>query len=228
MSPATRTRPPSSRSRSVSWPERPGAALRLPDDLDDGGGVEVGDLLVLRDLLGDEPDDLHPVLVRVRHRRLDVELVAVAPDPRAERGVHRLDAVDVPRGDEDEVGGDGFGLHHRARRAFGLADDRELPLLKRGEERVLALDLEQVDLIQEQHAAVRLVDRADLDPVVGRRLETTGLERVVLHVTQERTGVGSGRVDERGMVVRRMGDQELRDPDRRNRSDRRRTGRGRR
>ena len=111
--------------------------------------------------------------------------------------MHRLDGVDVPRRDEDEVGGDGLRLDHRAGRAFRLADDRELPLLEGGQERVLALDLEEVDLVDEQDAAVRLVDRPDLDPLVRRRLEPARLERVVLDVPEQGAGVGAGGVDER-------------------------------
>ena len=150
---------------------------------------------------------------RVGHRRLDVQLVAVPPDPRAERRVHRLDAVDVARRDEDEVGGDRLGLHHRSGGALRLADDRELAFLEGGEEGVLALDLQEIDLVQEQDAAVRLVDRADLDPLVGRGLEPTGLERVVLHVAEEGAGVRPGRVDERRLIVRGMRDEQLGDPD---------------
>ena len=188
------------------------ATLGLPDHLHHRIAVEVRDLAVLEDLLGDEPNDLQPVLGNVGHRGLHVELVAVAPDTRPERRVHRLHAVDVPRGNQDEIGGDRLGLDHRAGRPLGLAYDRELPLLERGEERMLTLDLEEVDLVQEQDTTVRLVDRADLDPLVRRGLETAGLERVVFHVPEERAGVSAGGVDERGLVVGRMRNKELRDP----------------
>ena len=204
------------------------AALGLADDLDDRLTVEVGDLLVLHHFLGDEPDQLHPVLGGVGHRRLDIQFVPVPPNAGPEGRVHGLDAVDVAGRDQDEVRGHRLGLDHRSGGALGLADDGELPLLEGGEQRVLALDLEQVDLVDEEDAAVRLVDRPDLNPFVGRRFEAAGLERVVLHVAEERPRVGAGGVDERGLVILGVGDQELCDVPAGNPSVRRRAGRRRR
>src|SRR6266513_2950836 len=89
-------------------------ALRLPEDLQDRRAIKVWDLAVLRHLLGDEPNELQAVLIRVEHRGLHVDLVAVPADPRPERRMHPLDRVQVPRGDEDEVARDRLRLHHGA------------------------------------------------------------------------------------------------------------------
>ena len=93
-------------------------------------------------------------------------------------------------------------VDHRTRGALGLARDREFALLDRRHEVLLAPDVERVDLVEEQHALVHLVDGARFDAVVTRRLHPTGLERVVPDVPEERTRVRTGRVlERRGLLV---------------------------
>src|SRR3990172_2392892 len=140
------------------------APLRLSQDLADREAVEMGDLLVLGDLLRDESHELHPVRVRVPHRALHVDLVPVAADPRAERGMHAGDRVQVSGGDEQEVARDRLRLDHRPARALALPHDAEPPLLHRGQEGRLAFDPKDVDLVDEQDALVGLVDRARPPP----------------------------------------------------------------
>ncbi len=108
--------------------------------------------------------------------------------------MHVLHGVEVPGGDHDEVTGDGFGLDHRARGALGLARDGELAFLDGRHQLLLGPDVERVDLVDEQHALVGLVDRARFDAVVARRLHAAGLEGVVADVTEQCAGVGTGRV----------------------------------
>jgi len=125
--------------------------------------------------------------------------------------VHVLHGVEVPGRDHDEVGRDGLGLDHRARGALGLARDREFALLDRRHEVLLAPDVERVDLVDEQHALVRLVDGARLDAVVAGRLHPTGLERVVPNVAEQRAGVRAGRVAERRSLRVAVVHQQVRD-----------------
>src|SRR5438552_3867698 len=134
----------------MSWFEMSSAAgpsLGLPEDFQDRGAVEVRDLPIFRDLLRDEPDQLEAVVLRVQHRGLHVDLVSVSADAGPQRRVHPLDRVQVSRGDEDEVAWDRLRLDHRAGRPLALADDREFLLLHRGQQALLALHAEDVDLV---------------------------------------------------------------------------------
>src|SRR6266508_611107 len=185
------------------------AALRLSQDLEDGRAVEMGDLAILRDLLRDESHEFEPVLFRVRHRALHVDLVTVSADPRPQRRMHALDCVEVPRGHEDEIAGHGFRLHHRAGGPLALTDDGELLLLHGGQQGLLAFHAEHVDLVDEEDALVGLMNRTGFDALMGRRLEAAALERVMLHVPEERARVAAGRVDERWGLVRSVAHEEL-------------------
>src|SRR3989442_464809 len=187
------------------------SALCLPQDFEHRGPVEVRNLPVLRDLLSNEPHELESILVRIGHRALHVNLVPVPPKPRAQCRVHALDRVQVARGDEDEVARHGFRLHHRAGGPFALTDDGELLLLHRGQQALLALHAEHVDLVDEQDALVGLMNRAGFDALVRRRLEPATLERVVFDVPEERARVAPGRIDERRHLVGRVAHEELRD-----------------
>jgi hypothetical protein len=199
-------------------PAATGAALALAEDLGHGHAVELGDLAVALDLLGDEPDDLPAVLVGVVHVVVHVHLVPVAADAAAEGGVHAgvegvalvlLDGVEVARRHQDEVAGHGLGLDHGPAAALALAHDGELLLLERGEQALLALHAQHVDLVHEQDAAVGLVDGPGLDALVGRGLQPAGLEGVVAHVAQQAAGVGAGRIHEGRLVLGGVADQQL-------------------
>src|SRR6266700_1131670 len=191
----------------LAAPTRP--ALRLSQDLEDGRAVEMGDLAILRDLLRDESHEFEPVLFRVRHHALHVDLVTVTADPRPQRRMHALHGVEVPRSHEDEIAGHGFRLDHRAGGPLALADDGELLLLHGRQQGLLALHSEHVDLVDEQDALVRFVNRTGFDALVGGRLEAAALERVVLHVPEEGARVAAGRVDERRGLVRGVAHEEL-------------------
>src|SRR6266508_4457865 len=155
MSPATRMRPPSSRNRRVSWPRRP--ARRCASRRISRTAVRPK-WAIFRDLLRDESHEFEPVLFRVRHRALHVDLVTVSADPRPQRRMHALDCVEVPRGHEDEIAGHGFRLHHRAGGPLALTDDGELLLLHGGQQGLLAFHAEHVDLVDEEDALVGLMN----------------------------------------------------------------------
>ena len=191
-----------------------GTALGLSEDLPDRVLVEVGDLPVLPDLLSDEPHDVHAVLVGVGHGALHVHLVSVSAYPGPESGVHALEGIEVPCAHEDEVAGDGLGLDQCAGGALGLAGDGHLLLLHGREQGLLGFHPEHVDLVDVEDALVGLVDGSGLDPVVGRGLESSGLERVVPDISEEGSGMGSGGVHERRHVAGIVTDQELGDDDR--------------
>src|SRR3989441_1245663 len=178
-----------------------GPPLRLPQDLEDRGAIEVRNLPVFCHLLGDEQNELEPILFRIGHRALHVNLVTVPADPRAQRRMHPLYRVEVPGGDEDKVAWNGFGLDHGPGGPLALADDREFLLLHRRQEALLALHPEHVDLVDEQDALVGLVNRARLDALMRGRLEPAALERIVLHVPEECTRMAARRIDERGHLV---------------------------
>ena len=188
-----------------------GPSLGLPEDFQDCRAVEVRDLPIFRDLLRDEPDQLEAVVLRVHHRGLHVDLVSVSADAGPQRRVHPLDRVQVSRGDEDEVAWDRLRLDHGAGRALALPDDREFLLLHRGQQALLALHAEDVDLVDEEDALVGLVDRAGFDALVRGRLKAAALEGIVLDVPEQGASVTPRRVDERRHFIGRMTDEELRD-----------------
>ena len=72
-----------------------GGVLRLLDDRHHGFPRRGRDPLVHGDLLGEELGHLRAVLVRVRHRRLDEDLVPGPRDPRPERGQDVREVLDV-------------------------------------------------------------------------------------------------------------------------------------
>ena len=76
--------------------------------------------------------------------------------------MHAGDGVQVARGDQDKVARHRLALDHRARASLALAEYAELSFLESRQQALLALDPEHVDLIDEQHALVGLVDRAGL------------------------------------------------------------------
>src|SRR2546428_809940 len=98
--------------------------------------IEMRNLPVFCDLFGDDLNDLEPIHFRIGHRALNVNLVTVPADRRAQRRMHPLRRVEVPRGDEDEVAWYGFGLDHGPGGPLALADDREFLLLRSEERRV--------------------------------------------------------------------------------------------
>ena len=188
-----------------------GTALCLLEDDSHRILVVVGDLAVLPDLLGHEPDDIHPVGVGVGHVAPHVDLVTVSPDPGPECGVHTLHRIEVSRADEDEVAGDGLGLDQGSGGAVGLSGDGGLLLLHSGEEGLLGLGPEGVDLVDVEDTLVRPVDVSCLQPLVGRGLQTAGLVGVVPDVSEKGSGVGSSRIHEGGHVGCVVSHQQLGD-----------------
>src|SRR6059036_477073 len=206
----------SDESAELAQPQRQltapaGPPLGLPQYLEDRAPIEVRNLPVFCDLLRDEPNELEPILFRIGHRALHVNIVAVPADPRPERRMHPLHRIEVPRGDEDEVARNGFRLHHGPGRPLALPDDREFLLLHCRQETLLALHPEHVDLVDEQHALVGLVNRPGLDALMRGRLEPAALERIVLHVPEEGTRMAARRIDERRHLVGRVTHEQLRD-----------------
>src|SRR5690606_18276102 len=128
-----------------------GPPPRLPQDLFHGALVEVGDLPVVLDLLGDEPDELLPVFRGIRHALAHVDLVPVPPDTGTERRVHPLDGIQVSCRDHDEPAEYRFGPDHRPARTLALAGDGELTFLEGGEEVLLGMGSEGIDLIDEEY-----------------------------------------------------------------------------
>ena len=124
--------------------------------------------------------------------------------------MHPLNRVEVSGGDQDEVAWNGLGLDHCPGGPLALAHDREFLLLHRGQEALLALHAEDVDLVDEQYAFVGLVNRTGFDALMGRRLEPATLERVVLDVPKKRARMAPRRIDERGHLVGRVTHEELR------------------
>ena len=55
------------------------------------------------------------------------------------------------------------------------------------------------------------MDRPGFHQFVGRRLEAAGLEGIVAHVTQERSGVEAGGVHEWGLLARAVVHKQLGD-----------------
>ncbi|KAF5060435.1 hypothetical protein DSECCO2_325650 [anaerobic digester metagenome] len=192
-------------------PAPSGAPLGLFYDLHDRPLLEVGDLLVLGDLLSYEPYELGAVILGVVHGGAHVHLVTVAADAGTEGGVHPLDGVHVARADQYEVAGHRLGLDHGPGASLRLPGYAELALLESGQQGLLGLHPQHVDLVHEQHALGRLMDGADLQPLVGRGLQSSGLERVVLDIAQQSPGVGAGGVDERYGRPFLVGDQQLGD-----------------
>jgi len=207
MSPATRMRPPSSRSRRVSWPRRPAGAAPS-EDLENRGPIEVRDLPVLRDFLRDEANELEAVLFpcpasspscksrtvpRIRERGPDAFLGPRRGCPRR-RGRSRR--APLP-------------FHHGARRSLALAHDGEFLSPASREQALLALHAETVDLVHKEDALVGLVGSSGFDAFVA------GVSRppsggIVLHVADEGAGVAPCCVDEGWHFIRRMAHEELR------------------
>ncbi len=141
--------------------------------------------------------------MRVRHRVVDVDFVAVAADARAQRRVHAacargvrwLHGVQVAGGDQDEVARNGRRADHRTGAGLRLADDGELAFLHRRQQRLLAVEAQHVDLVDEEDALVGAVDGADFDPFVRRRLKAARLERVVADVAEQGAGVAARGFD---------------------------------
>ena len=173
----------------VALPVR--APAGFADDLVNRALVEMRDLAVIFDFLRNEPDIFLPVLLRVLHALCHVDFIPVPADTGTERGVHSLDCIEVPCGNHDEPAGYRFCPDHGAAGALALAGDREFPLLERGEEVLLGVGIEGVDLVDEQDTAVRPVDCSGFDPVVGRSLKASALERVVPDIAEECTGMGT-------------------------------------
>jgi hypothetical protein len=198
-SPAARTRPPSSRRRRV---RRPGPARRPASAIDRAHrvGGEVRDAAVPPDLLGHEAGERRLGLGRARRRVRGEQLEAEAAQAGAQRGMQVVQLLRIAGDDEHRVAGHGLREHHGAARAAVTPGDRQLALLQRGEQALLALQAERRDLVHEEDAAVRPVHGAGGDQLVRLGLEAARLERVVADVPEQAAGLRARGVDERARV----------------------------
>ena len=177
-SPAARTRPPSSRKRSVSRPP-PARRAASATTASTAGGEKCGIRPSRRTSWATKRASSASAGRRAHGGVLGQQLEAEAAQPRAQRRVQVAELLGVGGHHEHRVARHRLGQHHRAAGAAVAAGDRELALLERGEQPLLALEAQRRDLVDEEDAAVCAVHRARARP--DRRARTrsrrTGRDR---------------------------------------------------
>ena len=125
--------------------------------------------------------------------------------------MHSLHGIQISRHDHDEVAGHGLRSDQCSRASLALAGDGILALLQSSKQALLRLRAQGVYLVYEENSLVRLMNGPAFHPLVGWRLQASGLEGIMADISQEGAGVCPGGIHIRCLLLAVIVHQELGD-----------------